>query len=83
MATLERHSEVPQSALIVGASGSMPIVSVRQSEALPATSMIWVSSLCEPFVLIVTGPAGCTTPSTFDTIVWTPDIASVPVTVLV
>ena len=49
-----RQPVVPQSTARVGTVRSMPIVSVRQSEALPATSMMRVASVCAPSAVIVT-----------------------------
>src|SRR4051812_15100147 len=54
LAAVLRQAVVPQSAEREGAVLSMPIVSLRQSEALPATSTERVSSVWLPSVVIAT-----------------------------
>ena len=57
-----RQASPPQFTDSVGLVLSMPIVSIRQSDALPATSTTRVSSLCEPAALIETAGVVVTAP---------------------
>src|SRR3954454_4290721 len=80
-----RQASVPQSALSAGVVLSMPIMSTRQSDALPAPSTTRVSSLCSPAVLIVTAGVivGPTSSSLYSVrAIVEPGLGSVPDTVV-
>ena len=77
---------MPQSTVSVGAVLSIPTVSVRQSEALPAMSSTRVSSVCVPSAVIETaggGDDGAAVELVLDPLHAGAGVASVPVTVVV
>ena len=79
-----RQAVVPQSTASVGTVLSMPIVSARQSEALPATSTTRLRACARPRSVIDTaGVVTVAPPSSLYSTRPTPDpgLASVPVTV--
>src|SRR3954451_17380707 len=84
-AAVLHQASAPQSTARVGAALSMPIESVRQSDALPARSITRLTSVCGPSAVMDT-PGVVTTvgPSSLYSMRSMPEpgVASVPVTVV-
>src|SRR3954454_5110892 len=80
--TAARQAAGPQPTPSAGAARSMPTGSTRQADQLPAASPTRVRNACAPAVATTTLEPVCAKPSSVHCSWVTPDVASVPETVV-